>query len=134
MPQWAMPIIRHRTLLQGTALVIQRADGQLEFWKLVFMVKSIGAEFLAMCRLYPEDDYPSSTALHDPRSSLYHFRCNYADFSNGADVVVGPTDRLSIMFRVFHNGGVYLSSDMHPISLALVMDGAGSGHPCRCRC
>ena len=123
MPKWAMPIIRHRSLFQGTCLVIQRADDQVEYWKLVFMVKSLGAEYLAMSRLHPEDDHHPSTALHDPRISLYSFRCNYADFSTAADVAVGPTDRLSILFRVFHNGGVYLSSDMHPISLALVLEG-----------
>ena len=123
MPEWAMPIIRHRGTLQGAALVIQRNDDQYEFWKLVFMVRSAGAEYLAVARMYPEDEYPPSTALHEPRSSLYHFKCNYADFSTGADVVVGPTDRLSILFRLFHNGGVFLSSDMHPISLDVVLQG-----------
>ena len=61
--------------------------------------------------------------MYDPRESLYSFSCNFADFSSAADVVVGLADRLFIMFRLNHNGGTHLSSDMHPIGLGLLLAG-----------
>ena len=121
-PGWALPIIRHRHLLQGTALAIRRAAGETEYWKLVYMVKS--PPFLAMSRLHPADEHLPSSALHEPRDSLYHFRCNFADFTNAAEVVApAPADSLSILFRLFHNGGTYMSSDMYPMGLSQLLAG-----------
>ena len=122
MPEWAGPLIRHRHLFKGTALVIDRAAGGVEYWKLVFMVQS--PAFLAMSRLHPADEHLPCSALHEPRDALYHFRCNYADFSNASEVAAPvPADRLSILFRLIHNGGTYMSSDMYPISLPRLLAG-----------
>ena len=40
MPEWSKPLIRHRTLFTGSALVIQREDGSAEFWKIGFIRQS----------------------------------------------------------------------------------------------
>ena len=122
MPEWASPLVRHRALLQGTALQILRPCGESEYWKLVFMVKS-PKQFLAMSRLVPAEEHLACTALDEPRDSLYSFNCNFADCSSAADVAVGPADRLFILFRLNHNGGTHLSSDMHPIGLGSLLAG-----------
>ena len=129
MPQWALPLIRNRELLQGTALEVLRDNGQAEYWKFVFMVKSSGLEFLAMTPLIPADEHLPSTALAEPRESLYRFRCNFADFRTAADVVVGAADRLNILLRLYHNGGTYMSSDMYPIGIPWLLAGQAADMP-----
>ncbi|CAK0850441.1 unnamed protein product [Prorocentrum cordatum] len=141
MPEWAGPLIRHRSLLQGAALVIHRDNGQVEFWKMVFMVKS-PSYYLATCRLHLAGEYMPCTALQEPRSTTYSFHSvgkglalyhcktvgwwDYADFTTAADISVGAADRLSILFRLKHNGGTHVSSEMTPMDLSWVL--AGQAH------
>ena len=123
MPDWASPLVRHRELLAGSAMVIRRADRSSEFWKMLYMVKSPGF-YLALCRLHEASEFMSSPALQAPRDHImYSFSCNFADCATGADVVVGPTDQLQILFRLSHNGGTYVSSDSTPVNLDWLLAG-----------
>ena len=86
-------------------------------------------KYLAMSRLHPASEHLAPSAFHQPRDSLYDFTCNFADFCSAADVAVGPADLLSILFRVVHNGGTYLSTDMCPISLPWLLAGQYIDYP-----
>ena len=126
MPAWASPIIAHRALLAGTALVIRRANDQVEYWKLVFMVQQ--PYYLAMCPLRPAEHMQACSALLEPPPIVYSFTCNYADCQTADEVPVDNTDHLSILFRLRHNGGVHVSSDSVPVGLAQLVEGvAGQG-------
>ena len=122
MPAWATPLVRHRELLAGSALVIRRADHSLEFWKMVYMVKS-PTLYLALCKLHETSEYMSCTAVQAPRDRTYSFTCNFVDCVTAADVVVNDTDQLQVLFRLSHNGGTHVSSDSYPVSLAWLLAG-----------
>ena len=123
MPAWATPFIEYRGTFSGSALVVQGEDGARSFWKIVFAVKS--PRYLALCPLHPVP-LPSVYDLDIPQPQLgpeFAFSINYADCISAADVVVGPKGQLSCLFRLMHEGGTRVASDMQPIALEYVLCG-----------
>ena len=53
----------------------------------------------------------------------FAFSINYADCISAAYVVVGPKGQLSCLFRLMHEGGTRVTSDMQPIALEYVLCG-----------
>ena len=84
---------------------------------------------MAVSRLHEATEHLPCTALQQPRDRIYSFRCNYADCASAADVEVGATDCLSIIFRLFHTGGTHVCSDMHPQSLGWLLAGEQADLP-----
>ena len=121
MPACASPLIAHREFFRGAALVIRRADDQVEYWKMVFMVKS--PLYLALCPLRPTEEWQACSALLEPRDMIYSFKCNFGDCYSAADVDVGATDQLSILWRLQHNGGIHVSSGSVPAGLDWLLSG-----------
>ena len=123
LPAWAKPLVRHRGTFRGSALVIQRENGAREFWKIVFAVKS--PAYLALCQLHPmpapafDDLAIPLQPLDDPNV----FSINFADCKNAADLALGAKDQLSILFRLNHEGGTRVTSDMDPLLLEYVLCG-----------
>ena len=54
---------------------------------------------------------------------IYSFKCNFGDCYSAADVDVGATDQLSILWRLHHNGGIHVSSDSVPAGLDWLLSG-----------
>ena len=121
MPTWSVPLIRDRKLFQGSALVIQREDRSVEFWKIGFI--SQNPQYMAVCRLYEATEYLPCIACLKPVDRLYSFHCNFADSRHAGDIVIGDKDEVSILFRLQHTGGTHVCSDMRPHDLASVMTG-----------
>ena len=56
-----------------------------------------------------------------PLDLNFAFSVNYADCQTAADVVVGAKDELQVLFRLMHEGGTRLTSDMLPMPLDFVL-------------
>ena len=126
MPEWAKPLVQHRTTFCGSALMVLRANGSREWWKMVFAVQH-PKFYLAMCQLHlapppPEFDL---AAERQPPHVTFAFTINFADCRSAADVIVGAGDQLFVLFRLVHEGGIRLTSDMDPLPIEFVLSGEG---------
>ena len=124
MPAWAAPFVKYRSLFNASALVVDREGGGREIWKVVFAVQRPKA-YLALCPLKPVP----APSLDDLASPLYPlqsdfiFAINFADCISAADLVVGARDELRCLFRLVHEGGVRVTSDMQPLRLSYFLAG-----------
>ena len=127
MPEWSWPLVQYRDMFTGAALVVRRATGLQEFWKLVFAVQS-PYYYLGMCqlRMVPAPSMHDLAAPLAPTDISYEFHMNFAQCCSAADVKVQGSDQLSILFRLVHTGGTRLTTDMHPIGLGVLL--AGEDH------
>ena len=124
MPQWAKPLVQFRNMFCGSALVVRRDGGARDFYKMVFAVKS-PKEYLALCPLHPvpAPSVDDLATAQEPLGPDFVFAINYADCISAADVVVGARDHLSCLFRLVHEGGTRVTSDMQPLALEYVLEG-----------
>ena len=125
MPDWSTPLVVDRQFFNGTALVILRANGDREFWKLVFAIKN-PKFYLGVCRLHPITPSPFDLAAEPlPLDPPYIFNMNYADCRSAAEVNIGAGDTYKILLRLLHTGGTRVTSDMEPLDLDYIQSAEG---------
>ena len=126
-PDWAKQVALYRDFFRDAAFVFC-VDGIATFWKFVYAVQKPHS-YVAMCELLPtnfsDDGLPGSTATSFIPSFPfdYAFRCNYGILKTAADMPVLSVDDLSVVFNVWHVGGVVVTARGPPQPLRAFLAG-----------
>ena len=123
-PAWAKAVIRNRDYFKDTALLINRHDGPLEYFKFIYAVQQ--PHYLALSPMRLADDFgvdltSGAFDFNMPPAPKWRFHCNLAKNISAAEVSEAILEDVFVIPACRHTDGLLLESpcDTEPLKLYL---------------